>query len=124
MWHTINQVTTKLFFAVARKNGKTYRPCVMNTCACTAHTVLKRETISFCSGRHNPVCSSPMTVWYYGVCGGAEYARLRRAGGTERERTEQPTTARRCSVVAWIRMLSASTSILSAMACLLTVDSP
>ena len=43
--------------------------------------------------------------------GGAGYARLRRAGGTERGaesgeraeaegRTEQPTTARRCSVVA------------------------
>ena len=62
---------------------------------------------------------------------GGRYARLRRAGGHsgEREaerraeaegRTEQPTTARRCSVVAWIRMLSDSERRPSATACPLT----
>jgi len=56
---------------------------------------------------------------------GGRYARLRRAGGRERERErEQPTTARRCSVVAWIRMLSDSERRPSATACPLTAASP
>ena len=68
-----------------------------------------------------------------GVCAPAARGRDRartgeRQSGEQRAeaegRTEQPTTARRCSVEAWIRMLSGLERRPSATACLLTAASP